>query len=146
MPEPPPPPSRDASLASTTNYGPSRETSVVPDVAKAIDRSRSRQKVEQEREIELPYQQRGRSPGSKGSKTQRIVDQLIASEGVRQINKHTKQVGMLAKRPPPPRPASAAPPIKVRTFDEIAGATDDAPAQKQRTTSLGAAQPRRRLK
>ena len=101
--------------------------------------------MEQEQVIELPYKQRGRSPGSKGSKTQRIVDQLIASEGVAQINKFTQGM-QFAKRPLPPRPASAAPPIKVRTFDEIAGETDDIPAQKQRTTSLGAAQPRRRLK
>jgi len=149
MPEPPTPaPSRSASLASTTNYGPSREASAAPrekSIAKEIERSRSRHA--EESEIVLPVQKRGRSPPATGSKMQKIVEQLVKSEGVRQINKHTQGM-QFAKRALPPRPASAAPaPIKVaRTFDDIAGDADNPAAMKQRTTSLGAAQPRRRLK
>ena len=143
MPEPPTPaPSRSASLASTTNYGPSREASAAP-IAKEIERSRSRHA--EEAEIVLPVQKRGRSPPATGSKMQRIVEQLVKSEGVRQINKHTQGM-QFAKRAAPPRPASAAPIKVARTFDEIAGDTDSAPVMKQRTTSLGVAQPRRRLK
>ena len=136
-------PSRDPSLASTVNYGPSRE----PSIAKEIERSRSRQAGKEA--ITLPYsdqsdQKRGRSPERQvKTKMQRIVDQLVKSEGVRQINKHSQGM-QFAKRPAPPRPASTAP-IKVRTFDEILG-EPDTPVQKQRTTSEGAAMPRRRLK
>ena len=93
----------------------------------------------------LPEKKRGRSPPATGSKMQRIVEQLVKSEGVRQINKHTQGM-QFAKRALPPRPASAAPIKVARTFDEIAGDTDSAPTMKQRTTSLGVAQPRRRLK
>ena len=148
MPEPPAP-SRSASLASTTNYGPSREASAAPreqSVAKQIERSRSRQGLAVEKEIVLPVQKRGRSPPATSSKMQKIVDQLVKSEGVREIRAHTKRQALITKpTPQPTRPASTAP-IKVRTFDEIAGDADSVPAMKQRTTSLGAAQPRRRLK
>ena len=148
MPEPPTPaPSRSTSLASTVNYGPSREVSAAPrekSIAKEIERSRSRQGLAVEKEIVLPVQKRGRSPPA--SKAQIIIDQLVKSEGVREINAHSKRQALIAKSTPrPTRPASAAP-IKVRTFDEIAGETDSVPSMKQRTTSLGAAQPRRRLK
>jgi hypothetical protein len=150
MPEPPTPaPSRSTSLASTVNYGPSREVSAAPrekSIAKEIERSRSRQGLAVEKEIVLPVQKRGRSPPATGSKMQKIVDQLVKSEGVREINAHTKRQALIAKSTPrPTRPASTAP-IKVRTFDEIADETDMVPSMKQRTTSLGAAQPRRRLK
>ena len=150
MPEPPTPaPSRSTSLASTTNYGPSREASAAPrekSIAKEIERSRSRQGLTGEREIILPVQKRGRSPPA--PKMQIIIDQLVKSEGVREINAHSKRQALIAKSTPiPTRPASAAP-IKVRTFDEIADFMegDGRSSLKQRTTSLGAAQPRRRLK
>ena len=149
MPEPPPAPSRSASLASTTNYGPSREASAdlrAPSVPKQIERSRSRQGLTGEKEIVLPVQKRGRSPPATSSKMQKIVDQLVKSEGVREIRAHTKRQALITKpTPQPTRPASTAP-IKVRTFDEIAGDADSSSLLKQRTTSLGAAQPRRRLK
>ena len=150
MPEPPTPaPSRSTSLASTVNYGPSREASVAPrekSIAKEIERSRSRQGLTGEKEIVLPVQKRGRSPPA--PKMQIIIDQLVKSEGVREINAHSKRQALIAKSTPiPTRPASAAP-IKVRTFDEIADLMegDGRSSLKQRTTSLGAAQPRRRLK
>ena len=148
MPEPPTPaPSRSNSLASTVNYGPSREASAAPlekSIAKEVARSRSRNA--DHAEIILPVQKRGRSPPqATGSKMQRIVDQLVKSQGVNEIRAHTARQALITKpKAIRPRPASATP-IKTRTFDEIANEIDG-PIMKQRTTSLGAAQPRRRLK